>query len=331
MRTYGRQRLRGKADNSQWVLVAKGLLKLMVVGMLIMSFREMALRSSSGESESPSASTPATDTAAPDSGGKPEPAAVAPRLVASGPTDEDPEEADAIREEFQAVTDATLEMGVEEMAAYNRVVRWVVNQPVELLRRRARKNPAFADFMHFPDKQRGKLVSLNLTIFRVRDAGQNEDGTQLYEAFGPTQESGSWLYWGVAVDLPPGMQTGPKVYEKVTFVGYFFKLQGYEPGDAKPNAKPLKMPLLNRPLGLASHDTRESHFQRLVLGDDRGRRIVVDHGPAVQCGDAAKEAPGLSPPLRRQHGPGEQNADRGLADPGRDGGNRPVGGDTSRE
>ena len=238
MRAYGRQRMRGRVVSSEWVLLAKGLLKLLVVGMLIMSFREMALRSSSGEPRSTPAQPPAT--APGDQSGS----APAPKVpAASGPTEEDSEEVEAIQEEFQAVTDGTLQMGPEEMQAYDRLVRWSVNQPFQRLQQQARKDLVFTQFMQFPDKYRGTLVSLNLNVRRLLDADKNRDGTQLHEVWGWTTESKAWLYVAIVVDLPEGMPTGPDVYEKATLVGYFFKLQGYHEAGAKPNAPQLKAPL----------------------------------------------------------------------------------------
>ena len=240
MRAYGRQRMRGRVVSSEWVLLAKGLLKLLVVGMLIMSFREMALQLSSGEPRFTSAQPTAT---APGDGDQPG-SAPAPKVpVVSGPTEEDSEEVEAIQEEFQAVTDGTLQMGPEEMQAYDRLVRWSVNQPFNHMQQRARKDLVFSQFMQFPDKYRGKLVSLKLNVRRLLDADKNRDGTQLHEVWGWTTESKAWLYVAIVVDLPKGMPTGPDVYEKATLVGYFFKLQGYHEAGAKPNAPQLKAPL----------------------------------------------------------------------------------------
>ncbi len=65
----------------------------------------------------------------------------------------------------------------------------------------------------------------------------------LYEVWGWTEESRSWPYVGVVLDLPKGMPIGANVYEQVTLVGYFFKMQGYLEAGAKPRAAPLQAPL----------------------------------------------------------------------------------------
>ena len=72
-----------------------------------------------------------------------------------GPTDEDEEEAAEAREEFQAVTDGTLAMPLQDMFAYRRVVQWVKNQPTSLLEKRARTDLTFNDLMLSPDECRG--------------------------------------------------------------------------------------------------------------------------------------------------------------------------------
>jgi hypothetical protein len=163
----------------------------------------------------------------------------------AGPTDEDPEEADAFKEERQAISDRTLYMRREEMPAYDRVVGWVVNQPFSLLRKRARTNVIFDDLRHSPEKYRGQLIELELHVQLLRKIEEQiPSGTQLYEAWGFTNDSGVWLYDTIVVDLPKGMPTGTRISEQVRFVGYFFKIQAYQPALAKPRDPPLPAPML---------------------------------------------------------------------------------------
>lgn len=169
----------------------------------------------------------------------------APEPAAKGPTDEDPEEQAAIRDEFQAITDKTLQILDEEMFAYKRVVQWVVNQPASLMRKRARTDLSFNDFMLTPDKYRGALVELVLDAKMVRTSEfRASDGTDLFEVWGVTAESGSWLYDTMVVGLPQGMPVATRISERVRFVGYFFKLQGYHEANAKPHAPPIAAPML---------------------------------------------------------------------------------------
>jgi hypothetical protein len=168
-------------------------------------------------------------------------AAKEPLLASDGPTDLDPEEAEAIHEEFQAVADAKISIGREEMPAYNRLLQWIQNQTLSDLRRRAKKDPAFTQFYQSPDKYRGQLFELKLNVRRILKYAHKD--LALYEVWGWTAESRSWPYVGVVIDLPKGMPIGPDVYETATLVGYFFKMQGYMEAGARPRAAPLQAPL----------------------------------------------------------------------------------------
>jgi hypothetical protein len=163
-----------------------------------------------------------------------------------GPTDEDPDEQDGVREEFQAITDKTLQILPEEMFAYKRVLQWVVNQPISAMEKRARTDLSFRHLMTSPDKHRGALVKLELNVGLVQsiDDFSASDGSDLYEVWGHHKDSGSWLYGGIVVNLPKGMPVGSRVNERVRFVGYFFKLQGYHEANARPHAPPLVAPML---------------------------------------------------------------------------------------
>ena len=163
---------------------------------------------------------------------------------ATGPTDEDPDRADAAREEFQAITDGTLTLGPEEMEPYDRLVSWVKNQSFARLSQRARSDLLFTNFHDEPDKYRGQPATLELNVRRILDAGKNRDGVHLYEVWGFTTESRDRLYVAIVADLPDGMPIGPSVYEKAKFAGYFLKLQGYHAVGAGPGAVPDRSPLL---------------------------------------------------------------------------------------
>jgi hypothetical protein len=163
---------------------------------------------------------------------------------ATGPTDEDPDQAETAREELQAVTDGSLTLGPEEMEPYDRLVFWVKNQSLARLRQRARSDLLFTNFYDEANKYRGQLVTLEMNVRRILDAGKNREGTQLYEVWGFTTESRDRLYVAIVVDLPKGMPIEPSVYEKARFTGYFFKLQGYHASGARPDAVPDRSPLL---------------------------------------------------------------------------------------
>ncbi len=175
---------------------------------------------------------------------QPSPAAPAPMPEATGPTDEDPDEAAAAREDYQVLVDGGPTLAPDEMVPYDRVVRWVDHQSFVRLLQRARADLFFTNFHDEPDKYRGQVVTLELNVRRVLDAGKTRDGIPLHELGGFTAESGDRLYYAIVVGLPKDMPLGQPVSEKVQFAGYFFKLQGYLPFGAAAGAVPYRAPLL---------------------------------------------------------------------------------------
>jgi hypothetical protein len=167
--------------------------------------------------------------------------------VSPGPTDTDAEEREAAREQFQAITDRTLELSREEMPAYWRLFTWASHQSLAEMEKRANKNAVLNQFIQTPDEQRGKLFELDLNVRRVLsyDAPTNSaDVNKVYEIWGWTTESKAWLYVVLTADLPAGMPMGPDVNERIKFAGYFLKVQGYHAAGAGPRDKPLAAPLL---------------------------------------------------------------------------------------
>lgn len=171
----------------------------------------------------------------------PPPASLPP---ATGPTDEDPDQAEEADQEFQVVVDGSLTLQREEMEPYDRLVEWVKNQSFARLALRAQKGVWYTDLYDAPDRYRGQVVALNLEIRRAKCVGENRYGVTLTEAWGLTDESRGRLYDVIVVDYPEGMPVGYSIYAKAKFVGYFLKLQGYESGGAKPGQALDKAPLL---------------------------------------------------------------------------------------
>jgi len=171
----------------------------------------------------------------------------APEQVTPGPTDTDPGEAAAAREQFQAITDHTLAMGREEMPAYWRLFNWVEHQSFDELSERADRSAVLNQFIQTPNEQRGKPFQLKLNVRRILsyDAPANSAGIEkVYEVWGWTTESKAWLYVVLTAHLPAEMPVGADVNESVNFVGYFLKDQGYQAAGAGPQDKPLAAPLL---------------------------------------------------------------------------------------
>lgn len=233
------------------------IVMLAVLYMLITRARDpnvwrwLANESGAVEEADDAATAPAKQAAAAAEPGAEAPGQPAPEKppaepAATGPTDEDPEERAAIEEEFQAVTDKTLQIGPVEMFAYRRVLQWVVNQPISVMRKRARKDLTFHDYITASDKLRGAMVELVLDAALITECDlRASDGSTLYEVWGPEADSrsGTWLYDTLVVNLPKGMPVGRRVTERVRFVGYFFKLQAYHEAGAKPHAPPLVAPM----------------------------------------------------------------------------------------
>ena len=163
---------------------------------------------------------------------------------ATGPTEEDLDQAETAREEFQALTDGTLTLGGEEMEAYDRLVEWVKNQSYARLDARAKKGLRYTHLHDDAEKHRGELVALNVELQLANDAVKNRYGVPLCDAWAVTDESVGRFYSLIVVDFPAGIPRGHFIREKAKFVGYFLKLQGYEPGLAKPGQAPEKAPLL---------------------------------------------------------------------------------------
>jgi len=226
---------------SEWLRLGSMLAMLAVVFLLMMRLRDPdtvraidALLNRGPEARD--APQPAPAQAPPVEAPEPEPA---------GPTDEDPEQLEEIGREFQVISDRTLSIQPEEMVPYNRIVQWVYNQTASRMRRRARSDLEFNDFVQSPDKYRGQLVELVLNAKLIRPCGGPPDyPSPLYEVWGPSPQSGSWFYTAIVVNLPEGMPVGRYMNERVRVVGYFFKVQGYQPALAKPGDQPLPAPLV---------------------------------------------------------------------------------------
>ncbi len=170
-----------------------------------------------------------------------EPAAEAAPLPA-GPTDTDPEEQEAAREELSAVTDRA-PLAADEMPAYWRLWAWQSRQSIADLQKRADKNVTFRDLWNEPDRYRGKLVELRVHLRRtikVDNVAANDLGvTSLHEVFGWNSGSQPNWFWMVVGELPPGMSSGENIYEEATFIGYFLKLLPYEDREGHTRATPL--------------------------------------------------------------------------------------------
>ena len=270
MRRYERQPRRRTFPGGELPRLMSMIVMLLVLFLLINRARDPNvwrwLASNAGGDENPPAADdsplprageqrPSSDSPLPQAGEGTKGTSIAPPkpLVATGPTDQDGDEAEYMKEAFQAVTDLTLENSDVEMPAYERLVQWSLNQPFELMNRRAQRNVLYTQLVNGPDEFRGKLIRLNLLVRRAvkwdlkvyEDAGQPKKGAKpskiipLYEVWASTPDSGDHLYDILLVDLPKGMPTGDSIEVRVEFVGYFFKVQKYYDGLHRVNRSPV--------------------------------------------------------------------------------------------
>ncbi len=150
--------------------------------------------------------------------------------MVSGPNDLQALEETQARNLFQAVTDKA-PLAAEEMPAYWRLMRWSMTQSFDELWERAHKDRYFTHLGEVPEKHRGELVGLKLSVRRTVSfpAPQNSAGAKtVYEAWGVTDESRGNFYCLVFYDKPPELPIHPDVHEEVQFVGYFHKLLTYQ-------------------------------------------------------------------------------------------------------
>jgi hypothetical protein len=209
--------------------MAMGLMTLIVLFMLIARLREDGAPARAEESRAGRAAPTSADAKLP---------------APTGPTDEDPDEAELAGDEMRGLSDGTTKIGEEEMVPYNRLVAWVKSQSFARLWTRGEKGLAYTYLYDDAPRQRGKLVALDVEIRLVRDAGATENGVPLHEAFATTKQSGNHLYWLVIVDFPAKVPVGVNIQKRAQFAGYFFKLQGFKPGMEQSGKLREEAPLL---------------------------------------------------------------------------------------
>ena len=229
--------------------LASAVMMLVLIVMLMVRFRDPSMWRWAGRVDPPStpqntsASAPASGPAAPS-----QPAANSEDPKNENQedqtvgTDLDADEKDAAEEEFQAVTDHTMQINKLDMPAYLRVLKWVERQSEPRLRRRGQSEVYFNDLIQSPEKYRGKLISIDLNVRRIREYEEpNQRSGKLYEVWGFTRESKVWLYVAMVPELPAGMPVGLDVAENVRLTGYFFKIQDYQDGLGRQGYAPLLM------------------------------------------------------------------------------------------
>lgn len=166
---------------------------------------------------------------------KPEPAdTIPPPVMPADPTigtDLDPDEQDAVQEEFQAVNDRALYMEESEKFAYARLFHWTEKQTAADLEKRAKREVRLSDFLQMPGKYRGQLFTMEVDVHRILELDRTPQlgKGKYYELWGSPAGSAPWFVVAIAPELPEGMPIGADVSAKIRLTGYFFKLQGFIP------------------------------------------------------------------------------------------------------
>lgn len=123
--------------------------------------------------------------------------------------DEDPDEKDELAKEFQVVTDGSTEIQPEEMFGYSRLLRWVNTRAYQDLLKSSHAVWTFNDLQQTPKEHRGKLLKLPLTVVRILPYDFTDPTTKeqrrIYEVWGWSAKSSSWLYVAIVPELPQGM------------------------------------------------------------------------------------------------------------------------------
>ena len=165
----------------------------------------------------------------------------------SGPGEEPIDESAKLQELLSLVRDNTPNVHMRENPAYFLLMKQVMERTNEQLRSEVTTNPRFNDLYKKPGDYRGQLIHVKLNARRILPVpikARNVAGvTKLYEIWGWTEEAKAWMYCCIVPELPPGFEEGD-VSKRIELTGYFFKMQGYQPGNAAPNARFLVAPLI---------------------------------------------------------------------------------------
>lgn len=209
------------------------LVMLVVIGMTVYNLHERSRRGDASPAGQQYVERPASPASA-KKNRKPAP-------------DEDPE----VRKQFllraEAILDRSTSIRGYEMPAYWRVLDWVESQSLADFQARSLPQFPFQDYLQRPNKHRGQAVRVALevrqvTSYEVKDPQGKQH--KLYEVWGVPTELDGWLYVVVTPELPRGFPIGKNLGVLTTAYGYFFKVQGYVPFDAKLNTKPQLAPML---------------------------------------------------------------------------------------
>lgn len=217
------------------------------------------------------------------------------RPMSSGPTDRDSDEAEAAREEFQAVSDGK-SMSKEEMPAYWRLMEWSDRQTFDALDKRADKKVRFGQFYEKPSRLRGRVYGLRLHLKQAIAHGDIDAKAagfeKVYELRAWNSESQPNVYILVVPSIPKGLPLELDLKEEIRFAGYFYKLMAVQDHEGKYTQLPVligRMQWLPSPSQRSTPAPNEWMWPWLVAGVLAvlfllrwGGRLLVPR-PAVQA------------------------------------------------
>lgn len=259
------------------------LMMLVVVGMLIVQTRNASLwrwaaNLDEDDEQQAAQSASKTDSAEDESERFVE-------TLVTGPNDQQPFEQSQAEYQFQAITDKAPN-SAEEMPTYWRLMRWSMTESFDDLWARAHKDRYFTHLGQTPEKHRGELIAMNISLRRAMrhppETKKNAAGVeQVYEAWGVTEESRTGLYCVLFYDLPPQLPVKPSIQEQAQFVGYFMKLISYEDALGKTRWAPLLIGRLRMKENSAQFAQRQKESQARALPWVLGGAVVLFAGLVV--------------------------------------------------
>lgn len=205
--------------------------------------------------------------------------------LVTGPNDQQPFEQSQAEYQFQAITDKAPN-SAEEMPTYWRLMRWSMTESFDDLWARANKDRYFTHLGQTPEKHRGELIAMNISLRRaMRHAPESKENSagvqQVYEAWGVTDESRTGLYCLLFYDLPPQLPVKPSIQERAQFVGYFMKLISYEDALGKTRWAPLLIGRLRMRENSAQFAQRQKESEARALPWLLGGAVVLFAGLVV--------------------------------------------------
>jgi hypothetical protein len=148
----------------------------------------------------------------------------------------------------------------DEYLAYDYVVRYAKDVPVESFRQAARTDLSFANLLG-PEaaKYRGEVVHVEGRLKRLRDigptAGLAADGVEhLYEGWIFSEQYREYSYCVLFTELPSEMKVAEDLDKRVRFEGYFYKVYRFRAADGPRRAALL----IGRTISLRTNPTSDS-------------------------------------------------------------------------